>query len=191
MKRLLTGVEALARGAAEEGVGLLVTQRVPGLRGLAAAARREGVACEVAAGARLALDLAAGASLAGARAVAAVGDVFGAAESLQAAVQAGLSGLVVVGVDDPGLAEGELCGDGRALARALDLPCLEPCDAAECGPHLAAALSLSERWGTPVFVRMTVRVARTARPVELGAPRAATAAGLEGRADRHALGPGR
>ena len=143
MKRLMTGLEALARGAAEEGVALLAVQAGPALEGFSAAAHREEMRCDVAPGARMAVELAAGASLARGRAMAAVGDLLDAAEPLRGAVLAGLPGLVVVAVDDPGLAEGGLAGDARALARALDLPCLEPGDAAECAEHLRAAFLLS------------------------------------------------
>ncbi|HYS82605.1 MAG TPA: thiamine pyrophosphate-binding protein, partial [Anaeromyxobacteraceae bacterium] len=136
----------------------LVTGRAasPPLTALLEAAACEGLRTEHAPSERVALQLAAGASLAGGRAVAMLGNLEGAADVLHALATSGATGgLVALAVDDPALALAAVKGDARSLARALDLPVVEPSDARECRTHLAAALDLSERWGTPVVLRLT------------------------------------
>ena len=180
VKRLLTGAEAIARGASEHGVGLVTGRAAsPPLTALLEAAACEGLRTEHAPSERVALQLAAGASLAGGRAVAMLGNLEGAADVLHALATSGATGgLVALAVDDPALALAAVKGDARSLARALDLPVVEPSDARECRTHLAAALDLSERWGTPVVLRLTARLVLEARPVELGDRAAPVAAGL-------------
>ncbi len=190
MKRLLTGMEALARSAAEGGVRLVCGHAVRPVTALLEAALREGVGVERAPSEKVALEVAMGASLAGARAVAAVASLAAAADPLHAMAYVGASGgFAVVAVDDPGLALGAVEADSRTLARALELPWLEPSDAAECKDHLAAALALSERWETPVVVRITTRLALAGRPVSLGAAVAGKTAGLRRDRERRVLVP--
>ncbi len=179
MKRLLTGLEAIARAAAEEGVLLVSGHGVRPVTALFEAARLEGLHVERAPSEKVALELAMGASLAGARAVAAVGSLAAVADPLHAMAYVGAAGgLVVLALDDPGLALGPVEADSRALVRALELPWVEPSDAAECKDHLSAALALSEKWETPVVMRLTTRVALSGRPVPIGRGMAGRAAGL-------------
>ena len=180
MKRLLTGAEAIARGASEQGVALATgCFGTPPLNALLEATACEGIRTERAPSERVALQLAAGASLAGGRAIAVLGSLEGAADVLHALATSGATGgLVALAVDDPALVFSAVKGDARSLARALDLPVVEPSDARECRSHLAAALALSERWGTPVVLRLTARLALEARTVELGERAAPVAAGL-------------
>jgi indolepyruvate ferredoxin oxidoreductase alpha subunit len=190
MKRLLTGAEALARGAAELGVDVVAGEPVrPVVDLLAACAAEREIRAERTPSDRVAVEVALGASLAGARAVAAVIGLSAVSEPLHAASYAGTRGLVVVTFDDPGLILSPVECDSRAAARALELPCLEPADAAECKDHLAAAFALSEEWQTPVVLRLTTRVALTARAVAIGPTCAGTAAGFRRDAERRVLLP--
>jgi indolepyruvate ferredoxin oxidoreductase alpha subunit len=186
-------MEALARAAAEERVQLVSGHAGHAGRPVAAmleAALREGVCARPAPNEKVALEVAMGASLAGARAVAAVASLAAVVDPLHAMAYVGAAGgFAVVAVDDPGLALCAVEADSRTLARALELPWIEPSDAPECKEYLAAALGLSERWETPVVVRITTRVALTGRPVSLGATAAGEAAGL--RRGRERLVPGR
>ncbi len=174
----MTGSEALARGAAEEGVQLVAGCPVPPIAALLDAAEREAVLAERTPTGKVALEVAMGACLAGARAVAALPGLAAGAEPLRAMTCVGAAGLVVVAIDDPGLARSCVETDSRVLARALELPCVEPSDARECREHLAAALELSELWDTPVVLRLTARTALGARAVPIGTATAARAAGL-------------
>jgi indolepyruvate ferredoxin oxidoreductase, alpha subunit len=178
VRRFVTGLEAVARGAYEEGVHLLVVNARRPLDLLAAAAEREGaVRVDRAATARLAIEFAVGAALAGGRAVAAVASIASAADLLAAAASAGVGGLVAVAVDDPALALAPGDADARVFARAAKVPCVEPADAAGCREAVGAALRLSERWGTPVVVRLTTRLALSGAAIALRARRYALPAG--------------
>lgn len=160
------------------------------LEGVLAAATGRGVQVERAASDRLALLTAVGASHAGARAVAVLPGLEGAADALHAAATSGSFGaLVAVVVDDAGLAQRAVRSDSRALARALEVPCVEPADPRECVAHLSAALDLSERWGTPVVLRVTARLLSEARPVESGAALPGRAEGLRRDRARRVLVP--
>jgi indolepyruvate ferredoxin oxidoreductase alpha subunit len=188
-------MEALARAAAEERVQLVSGHAGHAGRPVAEmleAALREGVCAQRAPNEKVALEVAMGASLAGARAVGAVASLAAVVDPLHSMAYAGTAGgFAVVAVDDPGLALGAVEADSRTLARALELPWIEPSDAPECKEYLAAALALSERFETPVVVRITTRVALTARPVPLGPTAAGEAAGLRRDRERRVLAPGR
>jgi len=178
VKRFVTGLEAVARGAYEEGVHLLTVNARRPLDLLAVAAEREGAArLERAATERLAVEFAVGAALAGGRALAAVASVASAADLLAAAASAGVGGLVVVAVDDPALALAPGETDARVFARAAKVPCVEPADAAGCRGAVGTALRLSERWRTPVLVRLTMRLALSGGVIALRARRYVLPAG--------------
>ncbi len=187
MKRFLTGMEAIARSCAEEGVLLVSGHGARAIPALLDAARREGLRAERAPHQRIALELAVGASLAGARAVAAVEDLAAAAETLHACAHAGAGGLVVLALDDPGAALCGIASDSRAFARALEVPWLEPSDAGECKEYVAAALALSERWDVPVVMRLTAQGALGGRPVPVGPTAPGRAAGLRRSSARQAV----
>jgi indolepyruvate ferredoxin oxidoreductase, alpha subunit len=177
--RLMTGLEALARGAAEKRVELVVGHPSRCVEPLLRAAEREGLQVERAPSDAVAVEVAAGASLAGARVMAALESLESAAGALHATAYVGTAaGLGLVVVDDPALAVSTVKRDSRVMARALGLPCLEPSDPGECVHHLAAAFGLAERWGAPVVIRLTVRLAFGARPVPVRATAAGVAAGL-------------
>lgn len=169
VKRLLTGLEAIAWAAAEQGVRVVSVHGDRGFAALGEAARREGVRAERAPCDAAALDLAMRASAAGGRAVAAVRSLATLADRLHGSCVGGAGrGLVMLALDDPGRTFGGVKSDSRAAARALELPCLEPSDAGECKEFLAFALALSVRRETPVVMRLTARVASSGRPVHVG-----------------------
>jgi indolepyruvate ferredoxin oxidoreductase, alpha subunit len=172
VRRLLTGSEATARGALEAGLVLAAACPGPVASEVLDALAAGGVACERAPSEKVALELALGASLAGARSLAALraGGIDAAAGALVAASCAGAAGLAVVLCDDPG---GRLAPaiDSRPTARAARVPVIEPSDPAECHAFVAHALALSEDFETPVAVRLTTRLADSAGPVEVVGPR--------------------
>jgi indolepyruvate ferredoxin oxidoreductase alpha subunit len=82
-----------------------------------------------------------------------------AADPLFTAAYTGVTGgLVVISADDPGLASSQNEQDNRRYAVAAGLPMLEPSDSEEAYDFLAEAMQLSERWHTPVLLRITTRV---------------------------------
>jgi len=171
VRRLLFGGEAVARGAYEHGVRVVTGHPCATVAPiLEAAARHPELACERTPSERVAVEAALGACHAGARAVAvaAGAGLNVAADPLFAsAYVAAAGGLVIVAIDDPGMHASAMEQDLRWYARAAKIPCVEPSDSQECKDYLGAALSISERYETPVFLRLTTRLAATASPVEI------------------------
>ncbi len=110
---------------------------------------------------KVALEVAIGASYAGARTLVTMKHVGlnVAADPLFTAAYTGVTGaLVVVSADDPGMASSQNEQDNRRYAVAAGLPMLEPSGSQEAFEHLLRAVEISERWGIPVLLRMTTRV---------------------------------
>jgi indolepyruvate ferredoxin oxidoreductase alpha subunit len=178
VKRLFTGLEALARGAHERGVHVVAVHPLRLLDALAIACEAMGGArCERVDTPRIAVEVAMGAALAGGRAIAAAASLGSALDLVEAAAHAGVAGLVLVAVDDVGGALGPIESDSRLIARAAKVPCLEPADPRECKGFVGEALALSERYETPVLVRLTARLALTAQAVALGPAEVSAARG--------------
>jgi indolepyruvate ferredoxin oxidoreductase alpha subunit len=169
VKRLLTGTQALARGAVESGAHLVAACPGPVSGEVLTALRGSGVACRAVPSEKVALEVALGAALAGARALCVLrpGSLAGAAEALAAASASGASGLLVVACDDPSGRLGPPC-DSRLPARDALLPILEPGDARECRDMVIDGLALSEQFETPVVLRLSARLADSADAVRLG-----------------------
>jgi indolepyruvate ferredoxin oxidoreductase, alpha subunit len=127
---------------------------------------------------KVALEVALGASFAGARAIATMKHVGlnVAADPLFTAAYTGVAGaLVVVSADDPGMASSQNEQDNRRYAVAAGVPMLEPADSQEAYDFLFAAVEVSRRWGIPVLYRLTTRVchAKTIVQPRPAAPRPA------------------
>ena len=170
-KKLLTGNEAVARGFWEAG-GRVISA----YPGTPSTEITENAACypelyaEWAPNEKVALEAAFGAAVGGARALAAMKHVGlnVAADPLFTAVYTGVNaGLVVITADDPGMHSSQNEQDNRHYARSAKLPCLEPSDSAEALAFTQLALTLSERFDTPVLLRLTTRVSHGQSLVEL------------------------
>ena len=172
MKRLLSGNEAVARGAWEAGV--MVASAYPGTPSteiLENFARYPNVYAEWAPNEKVAVDVAVGAAYAGRRAMAAMKHVGVnvAADSVFYASMTGLeAGLVLVTADDPSMHSSQNEQDNRRYAKFARIPCVEPSDSQEAKDLVSVALDLSERFDTPVFLRLTTRICHSSTPVELG-----------------------
>lgn len=169
---LLAGNEAVARGAHEAGVGVAAGYPgTPSTEILEALARYEGSDVRWSANEKVALDVAAGASLGGARAMATMKHVGlnVAADTFMTLAYTGVgAGLVVVSADDPGMHSSQNEQDNRAYARFAGVPLLEPSDSQEAKDHTRLAFEISEEFDTPVLLRLTTRIAHTRCLVELG-----------------------
>src|SRR5512135_3802433 len=169
---MLSGDEAVARGAWEAGVA--VASAYPGTPSteiLENLARFPGVYAEWAPNEKVAVDVAIGAAYAGRRALAAMKHVGlnVAADSFMYASMTGMeAGLVVVSADDPAMHSSQNEQDNRAFAKLARIPCLEPSDSQEAKDLTIAAFELSERFDTPVLLRLTTRVCHSTSAVELG-----------------------
>ena len=174
MKKLMLGNEAVARGAYEAGVRVAVAY--PGTPSTEitenmAKFSKEEVYCEWAPNEKVALEVAIGASMGGARALCCMKHVGVnvAADPLFTAAYTGVrGGLVVVAADDPGMHSSQNEQDSRFYARSAHIPMLEPADSAECREFTRRAFEISEKYDTPVFLRLVTRIAHARSLVEEG-----------------------
>jgi indolepyruvate ferredoxin oxidoreductase alpha subunit len=159
---LLSGNEAIARGAWEAGVRVGVGYPgTPSTEILEALTRLDGVDTQWSPNEKVALEVAVGASLAGARALATMKHVGVnvAADPLFSAAYMGVNGgLVVVSADDPGMHSSQNEQDNRLFARHARIPLLEPATPDEARRFTAAAFEISEDYDTPVLLRTTTRL---------------------------------
>ena len=172
MIKMLSGDEAVARGAWEAGVA--VASAYPGTPSteiLEELARYPNVYAEWAPNEKVAVDVAIGAAYAGRRAMAAMKHVGlnVAADSFMYASMTGTeAGLVIVSADDPAMHSSQNEQDNRTFAKFARIPCLEPSDSQEAKDMTIAAFGLSELFDTPVLLRLTTRICHSTSAVELG-----------------------
>ncbi len=172
MIRVLSGNEAVARGAWEAGVA--VASAYPGTPSteiIEEFSRYPGVYAEWAPNEKVAVDVAIGAAYAGRRAFASMKHVGlnVAADAFMYASMTGIeAGLVIITADDPGMHSSQNEQDNRTFAKFARVPCLEPSDSQETKELMIAAFELSERFDTPVLFRMTTRICHSASAVALG-----------------------
>jgi indolepyruvate ferredoxin oxidoreductase alpha subunit len=172
MKKLLTGNEAIAQGAFENGVRFASAYPgTPSTEILENLAAFKEIDAEWAPNEKTALEAAIGASLAGARSMASMKHVGVnvAADPLFAVSYTGINGaLVLISADEPGQHSSQNEQDNRHYARAAKIPLLEPGDSQECKNMMGTALELSEKFDTLVMIRMTTRVCHSKGIVECG-----------------------
>ena len=171
MKELMLTNKAIARGAYEAGVSVL--SAYPGTPSTEIAenfVKHEGVYAEWAPNEKVAVEVAIGAAVAGARSMACMKHVGlnVAADPLFTVAYSGINaGLVIVVADDPGMHSSQNEQDSRYYARSAHVPMLEPSDAQEAKEFVKLAYEISERFDTPVLLRETTRVAHSHGMVEL------------------------
>lgn len=171
MKKLMTGNEAVARGAYEAGV--LFASAYPGTPSteiLETLATYEDIYTEWATNEKVALEAVVGASIAGARSLASMKHVGlnVAADPLFTFAYMGVNGgCIVISADEPGQHSSQNEQDNRNYAKAAKMPMFEPADSQECKDMLIEAFDLSEKMDTPVLYRMTTRVCHSKSVVEL------------------------
>ncbi len=169
---IMLGNEAIARGAYEAGVK--VSSAYPGTPSTEISEYlvqyRDDVYEEWAPNEKVATEVAVGASLAGARAMACMKHVGlnVAADPLYSVSYMGVNGgLVIVVADDPGLYSSQNEQDTRMVARAAQIPVIEPSDSAEAKDFFKTAFELSEQFDRPFIFRTTTRLAHSQGLVEL------------------------
>ena len=169
---IMSGNEALARGAWEAGVRFASAYPgTPSTEILEALVRYEDVYCEWAPNEKVAIEAATGASLAGARALATmkhVGLNVGADPFFSASHIGVKGGFVIVSADDPAMHSSQDEQDNRNYAKFAKMPMIEPSEADEAREYVKAAYELSEQFDAPVLVRMTTRTSHSQGVVELG-----------------------
>ena len=117
------------------------------------------------------MEVAYGASLAGKRSCCAMKHVGlnVAADPLYTLSYTGINGGMVICVaDDPGMHSSQNEQDSRHHAIASKVPMLEPADSAESLMFAKEAFEISEKFDTPVILRMCTRIAHSQSIVETG-----------------------
>ncbi|MEG1662600.1 MAG: indolepyruvate ferredoxin oxidoreductase subunit alpha [Clostridia bacterium] len=169
-KKMMLGNEAIARGAYEAGVK--VVSAYPGTPSTEVSetiVKYDGVYAEWAPNEKVAFEVAAGASVAGARSMVCMKHVGVnvAADPMFTCAYTGVNGgLVILAADDPGMYSSQNEQDTRFYARSAHIPMLEPSDSQEAKDFTKFAFDLSEKYDTPVFVRTTTRLAHSQNMVE-------------------------
>ncbi len=171
MKKLMTGNEAIARGAYEAGVryasaypGTPSTEILENI-----ALYKDDMTAEWATNEKVAFEAVVGASMAGARAIASMKHVGVnvAADPLFTVAYTGVyGGLVLVSADEPGQHSSQNEQDNRNYAKAAKIPMLEPANSQESKDMTKLAFEISEKYDTPVMIRMTTRVCHSKAIVE-------------------------
>ena len=172
MTRVLQGNEAIARGAWEAGVTVgCAYPGTPSSEILAEIARYKEIYTEWSPNEKVAVEVAHGAALAGARSIAAMKHVGMnvASDPFMTLAYTGIKGgLVIVVADDPSMHSSQNEQDSRNWARFAKVPMLEPADAQECKDFTKIAFDMSEQFDTPVLLRSETRVSHADSSVELG-----------------------
>jgi indolepyruvate ferredoxin oxidoreductase alpha subunit len=172
MKEILSGNEAIARGAYE--AGCVVACAYPGTPSteiLENTLDYKEINSSWAPNEKVALEVGIGACFAGGRALVAMKHVGVnvAADPLFTLSYTGVNGgLVLVSADDPEMHSSQNEQDNRNYAKFAKVPMLEPSDSQECKEFTRLAFELSEQHDTPVMLRTTTRISHSKSIVELG-----------------------
>ena len=172
MKQLMIGNQAVAAGLYDGGLGLVSSYPgTPSTEITEFLAKYDDIHSEWAPNEKVACEVAFGASLAGARSACAMKHVGlnVAADPLFTLSYTGVNGGMVICVaDDPAMHSSQNEQDSRHYAIAAKVPMLEPADSAEAYAFAKSAFALSEKYDTPVLLRMCTRIAHSQSVVELG-----------------------
>ncbi len=172
MKTILSGNEAIARGAYE--AGCLVACAYPGTPSteiLENTIQYKEIDSSWAPNEKVALEVAIGASFGGGRALCTMKHVGVnvAADPLFTLSYTGVrGGLVLVAADDPEMHSSQNEQDSRNYAKFAKVPMLEPADSQECKEFTRLAFELSEKYDTPFMLRSSTRISHGKSVVELG-----------------------
>ena len=172
-KSLLSGNEAIARGAWEAGVS--VAAGYPGtpsteILEYVSAKFRDDIYCEWSPNEKVAFEVAAGAALTGARVITTMKHVGlnVAADPLMTLAYTGtVGGFIAIVADDPGMHSSQNEQDTRRFAQFAKIPVLEPASSDEAKEFIKVGMELSEKFQTPIILRSTTRISHSKGLVEL------------------------
>ncbi len=171
MRRLLSGNEAIARGAFEAGARVATAYPgTPSTEILENLSKLPSIRTLWAPNEKVALETALGAAYAGVRTIVAMKHVglnvaadpffYGAYTGIEA-------GLVIVSADDPGMHSSQNEQDNRRYAKFARVPLLEPSDSQEARDFARLAFEISEQFDVPVMLRTTTRISHSHTAVEI------------------------
>jgi len=194
LKKLMLGNEAAARGLYEAGCGVVSSYPgTPSTEVTEFAAKYNEMYSEWAPNEKVAMEVAFGASFAGKRSFCGMKHVGlnVAADPLFTIAYTGVNAGMVIGVaDDPGMHSSQNEQDSRHYAIAAKLPMVEPSDSGECLNFTKAAFDLSEKFDTPVILRLCTRVSHSQSIVELSDRVEKELAPYEKKASKYIMMPG-
>lgn len=172
MRKLMTGNEAIARGAYEAGVkAACAYPGTPSTEILENISQYPEIYSEWAPNEKVAVEVAQGASFAGARAITAMKHVGVnvAADPLFTLGYTGVNGgFIIVSADDPGMHSSQNEQDNRYYAKFMKYVLLEPSDSQEAKDFVIAGMEISEKFDTPVMLRSTTRISHSKSLVTIG-----------------------
>mgnify|MGYP000819847953 CR=1 FL=1 len=176
MKKLVIGNEAVARGLWEAGCTVISSYPgTPSTEITEFAAKMEDIYCEWAPNEKVAMEVAFGASLNGARSACAMKHVGMnvAADPLFTMSYTGVNGgLVICVADDPAMHSSQNEQDSRFYGQFALVPTFEPSNQQEAYDMVQAAFDFSEKYRIPVLMRLTTRMAHSRAVVEVAGVRA-------------------
>ena len=170
MKQLMLGNEAVARGLYEAGCSFVSSYPgTPSTEITEFAAKYKDIYAEWAPNEKVAVEAAFGACLAGKRSFCSMKHVGlnVAADPVFTIAYTGVNAGMIIGVaDDAGMHSSQNEQDSRHYAIAAKLPMLEPADAEESLEFTKLAYEISEKYDTPVFIKMCTRIAHSQSVIE-------------------------
>lgn len=170
MKQLMLGNEAVARGLYEAGCSFVSSYPgTPSTEITEFAAKYKEIYAEWAPNEKVAVEAAFGACLAGKRSFCSMKHVGlnVAADPVFTIAYTGVNAGMIIGVaDDAGMHSSQNEQDSRHYAIAAKLPMLEPADAEESLEFTKLAYEISEKYDTPVFIKMCTRIAHSQSVIE-------------------------
>ncbi len=191
---MLSGDEAVARGAWEAGAGVGVaypgTPSTEILENLAL--YKDDVYVQWACNEKVAMEIAAGAAVGGVRSIVSMKHVGlnVAADPMFTLAYTGVNaGCVIVTADDPGAHSSQNEQDNRWYALHAKLIMLEPSDSQECKDFTKAAFEMSEKYDVPVLLRMTTRVCHSKTLVNFEEREGTVVKTYEGNTAKYAMLP--
>ncbi|HER00599.1 MAG TPA: indolepyruvate ferredoxin oxidoreductase subunit alpha [candidate division Zixibacteria bacterium] len=196
MKMLLSGNEAVARGAWEAGVR--IASAYPGtpsteILETIAMLVKDDIYAEWSPNEKVAFEVAIGGSMAGARSLVCMKHVGlnVAADPFMTYSYTGVKGgFVVVSADDPSMHSSQNEQDNRFYAKFAIIPMLEPSDSQESKDLLIEAYDISEQFDTPVLFRMVTRISHSKGVVQMGDRKEHEPEGFERDIPKYVMVPG-
>jgi len=194
MKKLMIGNQAVAAGLHDGGLGVVSSYPgTPSTEITEFLAKYDDLHSEWAPNEKVACEVAFGASLAGARSACAMKHVGlnVAADPLFTLSYTGVNGGMVICVaDDPAMHSSQNEQDSRHYAIASKVPMLEPADSQEAYTFAKTAFELSEKYDTPVLLRMCTRIAHSQSIVQTEEPIPAVIKDYEKNPAKYIMMPG-
>ncbi|MCD6379939.1 indolepyruvate ferredoxin oxidoreductase subunit alpha [bacterium] len=195
MEMLLSGNEALARGFYEYGGEFASAYPgTPSTEILQVMANffKEDIYSEWAPNEKVALETVVGASYGGARSIAVMKHVGlnVAADPLLTLSYTGVgAGLIIISADDPSMHSSQNEQDNRYYGKLASIPILEPSDSQEAKDFVRDAFEISEKFDTPVIIRLTTRISHSKGLVRIGKRETVVHPGFERNVEKYVMVP--